>query len=845
MTRLIIILLLSFTLTGFSQEVINHWSKTMGSKGYDFPYSATLSNENEVIIATYFEKDSIIKKDSDNSPSELTINKKGTYLIKIDSLGTIISSKQISPDNLIVSAIAMNQENELYIAANYKDTIELSTPLQATSLISKGENDFCLIRLDENTEITNYTTWGNEYDDRVHDMKLLSDGNIILTGFISGNVDLHAHDIQNTFQKKNNDNPSGFIVKLNPDFDNLWVQHFYNDEYVHCKAVTSDSDNNIFITGYFYDNIKVNSNNKTTYLNGNGRLDLFVSKLSDTGKLIWIKNWGHAGYDYAEDIEIDNNNNIYIAASLEINPILNNWQTDHYSKMIHNQASIIKLNQNGEEQWLKSFAGPNAWSSAMSIALDNLGQPIIAGYTTQGADMTPDNSYYYYSSDILDYFNECGFIEALDTEGNFIWSMEFGSKGKQLSNIYQSPIVLSDKNNNIYSTNISYKNEKTVSDKTDNYSNVEIIKLHQCYTTYISMYDTVCESYIDANDDTIYVSGSYMEYLTCAKTGCDSVVTWNITVNPTYYIVKDTTIYEGTDMIVAGEHFTTDETYIEYLVCNYTNCDSTVIWEISVSDSIILSVGNIEEICENSALTIPYSLNTGYPSAYKIIYDPKAIAAGFSNTSYNDLDSYDRDGLITVIAPEKIDFGVYTASIQMKNDNGTESSPIPFSFKIKLSSDYIHYGDINLFLFDNSSDNFIAYQWYKNDELLKNETNQYYYDDNSTDAYYRVRVVTTGGDTMTTCPKYYEEAASSRYVKTYPNPVPHNMTCTTQLIGFENEDLSNYTITIKDIYGTTVYYQKNVSITTTIDLPAKIGLYIGFLTNTNNESYVFKIIKTM
>ena len=845
MTKIITIFILVVSSISFAQETISHWGKTLGSKGYDYPYSTTLSNHNEVLTVAYFEKDSVIVKDTENAQCKLTLTQKGTYLIKLDSLGSVHSTVQISPNNLIVSSLATTDNDELIIAGNYKDTLALNTTNGHRELHSKGDFDFCLLKMNSNYEITEYATWGNEYEDRVHHLKIDHNGNIFVSGFVTGEVDLNPSSESRIF-KTEHKVPNGYVIKLNNKLAFIWAQHYSNSDYAQCKALAIDDQNMIYVTGYFYGQINIPDNTNQSPLQGNGRLDIFVSKLTAEGQHVWLKKMGYEGYDSSEDIEIDDQNNIYIAASFEINPLLNNWHPDYYRKAIHNQAAVIKLNTDGEEQWVKTFAGPNAWASATSITIDKLGHPIVAGYATEGADMVAGDTTFCFSYEISDYYIECGFIEALDSDGNFLWTKKFGSKGKQSNNIYSSPTVISDKNNNIYSTNISYKaeNDDIITDDTDNYSNVEIIKLHQCTPIHVSLYDTVCQSYTDLNGETFYTSGNYSEYLTTYYTGCDSIITHYITVNPSYYIVKDTLIYEGTDMIVSGEYFTENETYIEYLTCANTICDSTVIWNITVTDSLLFEVTKPQEACENSILSIDYNILAGIPNKYRITFSNNSLDAGFTDTEYKHLDTNDKTGNVMYNIPEKVSHGTYIGYLQLLNSRGRESQKIPFLFTIKLSSDFIHFGDVNLFLFNNSSENFVDYQWYKNGLLLKDETKQYYYDEQNEEAYYTVRVVNIKGDTLYTCPKYYTELGNAKSVKVYPNPLPLNMPCHAQLMGFESEDLSEYTITVKDINGNVVFQTTEVTLDTVIKLPSQLGLFIGFLTNAKGESIVFKIIKT-
>ena len=73
-------------------------------------------------------------------------------------------------------------------------------------------------------------------------------------------------------------------------------------------GITSDASDNLYITGY-----------TSVALNGqslHGTRDLFLSKLSSSGKLLWTSEDGASGGNvYGYGITLDSLNNIYITGS--------------------------------------------------------------------------------------------------------------------------------------------------------------------------------------------------------------------------------------------------------------------------------------------------------------------------------------------------------------------------------------------------------------------------------------------------------------------------------------------------------------------------------------------------
>jgi gliding motility-associated-like protein len=75
-------------------------------------------------------------------------------------------------------------------------------------------------------------------------------------------------------------------------------------------------------------------------------------------------------------------------------------------------------------------------------------------------------------------------------------------------------------------------------------------------------------------------TGIYMDTLVNSY-GCDSILTTNLTVNPTTYSYHNPTICQGDSVFAGGGFQTTTGTYYDTLV-NYLNCDSVVITNLTV-----------------------------------------------------------------------------------------------------------------------------------------------------------------------------------------------------------------------------------------------------------------------
>lgn len=117
------------------------------------------------------------------------------------------------------------------------------------------------------------------------------------------------------------------------------------------------------------------------------------------------------------------------------------------------------------------------------------------------------------------------------------------------------------------------------------------------------LYVTTCQSEtpyhyqngrIDTNLNVSTTASQAIVYHFSTENGCDSTVTVNVTVNPTYAPVINRTICEGSSIFFGGEYRTTAGTYVENLQ-SVNGCDSVVTLNLQVSEQELVTF--TEHVC--------------------------------------------------------------------------------------------------------------------------------------------------------------------------------------------------------------------------------------------------------
>lgn len=269
-----------------------------------------------------------------------------------------------------------------------------------------------------------------------------------------------------------------------------------------------------------------------------------------------------------------------------------------------------------------------------------------------------------------------------------------------------------------------------------------------------------------------------------------------------------------------------------------------IITNASISEAISINKVLVvpHEVCEGSQLGFNYTITSGTPSEYQVIFGDKALAAGFKNVGFTSL-STTVSNQVYIPIPTKVADGTYQAQFQVRDEYGTISDMISFEYTINVSADAIVTKFGNVVLIDNSSNRFTAYQWYKNGNAIEGATRQYYKDPNGLIGSYHVQLTTASGEAVNTCPKVMNlSKAEPVGVSVYPNPVRKGQGCLLKVIGIESEELDGATLVVYSAQGVAVYSSRKVEENTPITLSGNDGTYLGRITTTSGNVLSFKII---
>ena len=193
-------------------------------------------------------------------------------------------------------------------------------------------------------------------DDHSYDVKVAADGFIYVTGFFSGfSADFDGLSIANP-NWGNDCQPMGYIGKLDPSGNWLWVDKFDGIEDVRGSRdnrLAIDQFSNIYVVGGFE-----NTGNYGPYsITSNGAWDAFIFKMDKDGNWLWAKNVGSNKDDRVNSIAIDVCDDVYITGEYR-NPMVfpganASNGTDTLSHKKSRDVFVAKMNNQGDWKWAK------------------------------------------------------------------------------------------------------------------------------------------------------------------------------------------------------------------------------------------------------------------------------------------------------------------------------------------------------------------------------------------------------------------------------------------------------------------------------------------------------------
>lgn len=200
-----------------------------------------------------------------------------------------------------------------------------------------------------------------------------------------------------------------------------WAVNFGGTNQDYGNAIATDADGNICVAGDFQGTADLDPGAGTKNLTSSGQRDIYVSKLSPTGNLIWAYKMGSSADDVPHGIAIDDAGYFYLVGryhfTVDFDPKAG---TANQTAAGLSDVFIAKYDTSCSLKWVRTF-GSNSSDRGNAVAYDgNNGIYFTGGFSNTvnlGSTVLTSTG----SNDV--------FVARYDTAGNKVWAFGMGNIG--------------------------------------------------------------------------------------------------------------------------------------------------------------------------------------------------------------------------------------------------------------------------------------------------------------------------------------------------------------------------------------------------------------------------------
>jgi len=516
--------------TSYSCAQSFEWVKQIGGNYCDHGNSVTIDSDGNIYTTGNFRGN----VDFDPGLGITNLVSEGLndiFIQKLSPTGNLLWVRQIGGVYVDSgTSISNDLYGNVYTIGTFRDTVDFDPGIGITNLASKGLNDIFIQKLDTDGNLIWVKQMGGMYDDNGTSITIDTEGNIYTIGNFRDTVDFDTGTgITNLISFGDRD---VFIQKLDANGNFLWAKQLggmYDDN---GTSVTTDTEGNIYSTGYFKYTVDFDPGPGTVNLTSPGGKDIFIQKLDTNGNFLWAKQMGGMYSDIGNSIINDLNGNIYtigaFRGTVDFDPgteIINLTSIDNWDIFIQ------KLNSDGNFLWVKQMGGV-ADDFGTSITTDNLGNVYTIGNFCDTVDFDPGIGI----SNLASNGDKDIFIQKLDSDGNFLWIKQMGGLSTE-----RSSFITSDNFGNVYTTGtFSFLSNAVDFDPGIGINNlisegcrdIFIQKLSRCVVGVSHDFVSTCDSSFTWIDGNTYTESTTTNYTINggASNRCDSLIVLHLSI---------------------------------------------------------------------------------------------------------------------------------------------------------------------------------------------------------------------------------------------------------------------------------------------------------------------------
>lgn len=202
-----------------------------------------------------------------------------------------------------------------------------------------------------------------------YDLSLDSNGNV----YVVGSAPAETYGSQTFFSNGGND---AFIGKLSSGGGWQWVRNFGGKGLDAAEAISTDSQGNVFVAGYFDGAASIGTNSFTS----KGGRGIFLGKLSTSGQWQWFSSADGSKEVRAKVLSLDSQGNLYIGGYSAGSASFGSFS---YSAATGSNRSLFvaRADSKGQWTWLRSSPTEDSYGSEVTgLHIDGTNALFVTGH---------------------------------------------------------------------------------------------------------------------------------------------------------------------------------------------------------------------------------------------------------------------------------------------------------------------------------------------------------------------------------------------------------------------------------------------------------------------------------
>ena len=569
----IIFMLLLITANLFGQGARYAWAAGIGSNLFDRGSAITVDNKGNLYVTGDFT--GTVDFDPGPGVTSLTSDTNArVFVSKYDVEGNLKWVKQLG--GIYSFALTVDKDGNVYTSGEFEYYGDFNPGPDTLNLYSYGYYDIFVSKLDSTGNFVWAKSIGGLANEYNYSLATDQNQNVYITGSLYYIIDFDpgvgTHEL---FSFGDSDI---YILKLDSMGDFLWVKQLEGNLDSQPYSIDIRDDGSIFSTGFFNGTVDFDPDPLAThYLSSGGfDTDIYILKLDAMGNFMWAKSIGSYNDDRAYDIDFDQFGNIYTTGYFMQTVDFDPGPSVHNLTAVGDfDAFVLKLDSVGNFLWVNSIGGTNN-DEGLSVACDAIGNVYVSGYYRDTATINPNVGGF-----TLDYFAYDNiYIASFNSNGDFNWAKNYGGWATD-----KGTSIAVDLSNNIFVTGHFSGVINFDPANTSNYlysagqADLFILALAPCDESTTELFVSQCTSYL-FNGQELTSSGTYYDILQ-SSTGCDSIITLNLTINsPSSATINESACqhydFNGTLLTASGTYYDT--------LTNANGCDSLITLNLTITE---------------------------------------------------------------------------------------------------------------------------------------------------------------------------------------------------------------------------------------------------------------------